>query len=101
MIDNDMLLRIGLALRKRREALKVTQEEFAANNEMDASYYGAVERGRQNLTLLNLMRLARGLQVPLSQIVREAEELDLEQALKEPPNPPRRGRPRGRKSRWQ
>jgi transcriptional regulator with XRE-family HTH domain len=97
---NDVLTRIGLALRKRREGLKLTQEEFAANNGMNSSYYGSIERGRQNLTLLNLTRLADGLNTPLSQILREAEKLDLERALEEPSNPPRRGRPPGKKSRW-
>jgi transcriptional regulator with XRE-family HTH domain len=96
---NDLLLRIGRVIRKHREALKLTQEEFADEHDINRPHYGAIERGKQNLTLLNLARVADGLGRPLSQIMREAEKLDAN-ALMKLPQPPRRGRPPGRKSGW-
>ena len=100
MATNDILLRIGKVVRRHREALKMTQEAFADEHKINLAYYGAIERGKQNLTLLNLARIADGIGKPLSQLFREAEKLD-ENALNEPDNPPRRGRPKGKKSRWQ
>jgi len=97
--SSEILLRIGKVIRRHREALKLTQEEFADEHGINRPHYGAIERGRQNLTLLNLARVADGLGKSLSQLLREAEKLD-EQALKEPPRPPRLGRPPGRKSGW-
>lgn len=96
---SEILLRIGKVIRRHREALKFTQEEFADQNGINRPHYGAIERGKQNLTLLNLARVADGLGKPLSQLLREAEKLDAN-ALKAPPQPPRRGRPPGRKSGW-
>lgn len=100
MTANDMLIRIGKVVRRHREGLKLSQEEFANAHEINRAHYGAIERGTQNLTVLNLVRIAAILEKSLSQLVREAEKLDLERALREPPKPPRRGRPPGRKSRW-
>lgn len=88
-------LRLGLVIRRHREALVLTQEEFADAHGFNVPYYGAVERGVQNLTLLNLARLARGLGVMPSVLLKQAEDLDLARAIQEPPRPPRRGRPKG------
>lgn len=90
-----LLLRVGLVVRRHREALKLTQEEFADMHGINRTYYGAIERGAQNLTLLNLARLAGGLDKSISELMRDAERLDLARAIKEPPRPPRRGRPKG------
>ncbi|MGH8040595.1 MAG: helix-turn-helix domain-containing protein [Rudaea sp.] len=101
MTPNPLLYRIGLVIRRSREALKLSQEEFANEHQINRTHYGAIERGTQNLTILNLSRVAGGLNKSLSQLLREAEKLDLEKASLKPHNPPRRGRPPGRKSRWQ
>ncbi|QBB70170.1 XRE family transcriptional regulator [Pseudolysobacter antarcticus] len=100
MATNDILLRIGKVVRKHREAMKLTQEAFADAHGINRAHYGAIERGKQNLTLLNLVRIATGLNMPLSTILSKAEKLDLVKAMSEPDNPPSRGRPLGRKSQW-
>lgn len=96
MTPDHLLLRVGLVIRRHREDLKLTQEEFADEHDINRTYYGAIERGSQNLTLLNLARLAEGIGLSLSTLFREVELLDLDRAVAEPPRPPRRGRPPGR-----
>ncbi|WP_306581144.1 helix-turn-helix transcriptional regulator [Dokdonella sp.] len=100
MTPDEFLLRIGRVIRRHRETLELTQEEFAEVHEINRAHYSAIERGRQNLTLLNLARIADALRIPLSRLFREAEELDIERAMNEPHQPPRRGRPAGTRSRW-
>lgn len=95
MLPDRLLLRVGLVIRRHRENLKLTQEEFADAHGINRPYYGAVERGTQNLTLLSLARLAAGIGKTLSELFDEVERLDLDHALQLPPRPPRRGRPRG------
>lgn len=80
--------------------MKLTQEAFADAHDINRTYYSAIERGTQNLSLLNLLRLADALGKSLSQLLREVERLDLERAVKQPPRPPSKGRPPGAKSRW-
>lgn len=100
MASRQLLRRLGLVIRRHRERLKLTQETFADDHGINRTYYSAIERGTQNLSILNLARLAAALDKPLSKLLRDAETLDLERALKQPPQPPCRGRPPGRKSRW-
>jgi transcriptional regulator with XRE-family HTH domain len=100
MNSRQLLLRLGLVIRHHREQLKVSQEAFADEHGINSRYYGTIERGAQNISVLNLARIATALGKTPSKLLAEAERLDLEHALKQPANPPRRGRPPGRKSGW-
>jgi len=68
--------RIGDAVRKRREALGISQEGFADKIPMHRTYYGAVERGEKNLQLSTLERVCESLDVPMWEVIREAERVD-------------------------
>jgi transcriptional regulator with XRE-family HTH domain len=65
--------RIGAAIRKRREALKYSQDDFADHVGMHRSYYGALERGKKNLQLSTLERVCEGLDAPMWEVIRDAE----------------------------
>jgi transcriptional regulator with XRE-family HTH domain len=99
MSPDALLLRLGYVIRRHRERLKFSQESFADAIGVHRTYYGNIERSKQNPTLWNLQRIALGLQMSLSEMIAEAEQLDIDRAVREPPNPPRRGRPPGKKSR--
>lgn len=81
-------VRIGLVIRRHREKMKISQERFANEYEIDRTHYSAIERGQQNMTLATLERIAEAFGKVPSQLLREAEKLDLERALKEPHRPP-------------
>ncbi len=55
---------LGGAFRATREDLGQTQESVALDLGIDRSYYGALERGENNMTVKTVMRVARGLGVP-------------------------------------
>ncbi|WP_380020316.1 helix-turn-helix domain-containing protein [Dokdonella ginsengisoli] len=93
------MVRLGYVVRRHRERLQFSQEGFADHIGVHRTYYGNIERSKQNPTLWNLQRIALGLRISLSDLLAEAEALDLERAVREPPAPPRRGRPPGSKSR--
>lgn len=76
----------------------LTQEQFAESIGLTTPYYGRIERGSQNVTLWNFQRVAAGLNAALSALLREAETLDLQKAIRAPHSPPRVGRPKGRRS---
>ena len=67
--------RLGDVIRRRREAAGWTQEGFADEIEMHRAQYGFIERGKTDLRLSSLERVAAGLKVPLSVILREAEDV--------------------------
>ena len=66
--------RLGEVIRRRREAAGWTQEAFADDIEMHRAQYGLIERGKKDLRLSSLERVAAGLKVPLSTILSEAED---------------------------
>ena len=57
----DIRVRFGRAIRKRRKRLGLSQEEFADRCALDRSYMGGIERGERNVSLVNIIRLARAL----------------------------------------
>ncbi len=66
----DVRVRFGKALRKRRHRLGVSQEEFADLCGLDRTYVGGIERGERNVALVNIERLARALKISLSELFR-------------------------------
>ena len=66
--------RLGEVIRRRREAAGWSQEAFADAIGMHRAQYGLIERGKKDLRLSSLERVVAGLRVPLSTILREAED---------------------------
>jgi transcriptional regulator with XRE-family HTH domain len=64
MVERD-LQRFGARVREERERLGLSQEELADRAGLHRTYLGGVERGERNLGLLNVVRIARALDLPL------------------------------------
>lgn len=47
----------------------LSQEHLALECGIDRSYLGGIERGEHNLALINLKKIARGLEIPASQLL--------------------------------
>jgi transcriptional regulator with XRE-family HTH domain len=62
----------GAAMRSLRRERGITQEAFAARAGLDRSYYGAIERGEFNVTLDTLVKIAAGLGLRVSTLLRRA-----------------------------
>lgn len=52
---------LGERVRSRREALGLSQEALAHKSRVHWTFLGQVERGRRNLNLHNLLKIAAGL----------------------------------------
>lgn len=63
MQKNPELAALGEHIRRLRQARGFSQEGFAAAAGLDRAYYGGIERGERNVAALNLMRIARALEV--------------------------------------
>jgi transcriptional regulator with XRE-family HTH domain len=66
------LQRIGTAIRKRRESEGLSQEGYADKIRMHRTYYSAIERGEQNITVETLERICKGLGVKMWEVLRDA-----------------------------
>lgn len=65
----DVRRRVGLNLRRLREASGRSQEEFAFDAGMHRTYVSGIERGVRNPTVTVLEKLAIALKVTLAELV--------------------------------
>ena len=67
-MDN-LLKRFGERLRTVRLRKGHSQEKLAALAGLHRTFVSSVERGERNISLLNIARLARALEIPLSRLM--------------------------------
>lgn len=68
MPSADLLTRLGDRIRTLRKKRGWTQVEFAERVGIDRSFLADMERGKRNVSILNLELIAKGLKVSLSQL---------------------------------
>lgn len=72
----EVISALGRIVRERRKKRLYSQEEFAAVTGVDRAYISNVERGVRNLSITtSLLKIAEGLNVTGSSLLREAEKL--------------------------
>lgn len=64
---------IGEKIRRLRERLKLSQEELSERARINRSYLSHIENGKSVPTIEVAERIARGLGVPLSELLSDAE----------------------------
>jgi transcriptional regulator with XRE-family HTH domain len=63
------LVKIGKKIREIRLSRGFSQENFAAEAQLGRTYYGRVERGEQNISIQNLIKIAFILQVEVGDLI--------------------------------
>jgi transcriptional regulator with XRE-family HTH domain len=69
------LAALGEAFEQLRKERGWTQEKVGSPNHRDHKLAGEVERGRRNAKFLTLVRLARTLDIPLSEVIARSERI--------------------------
>jgi transcriptional regulator with XRE-family HTH domain len=72
---NDLAQHLGVVVRQHRKSAKITQEQLSERADIDVRMVRLVETKGQNLSVNVAERIARGVGIPLSQMIREAEDL--------------------------
>ena len=62
---------LGQAIRARRRALRLTQEQLAERSDLHWTYISGIERGVRNVTIGNLFHIARALNVRVRDLVKD------------------------------
>ena len=63
--------RFGERVRKLRTAQGLSQEAFAQQTGLHRTYIGGIERGERNVSLENIEKIAIGLNLTVSELLRE------------------------------
>jgi transcriptional regulator with XRE-family HTH domain len=64
----DIRARFGTRVRQLRAERGWSKEELADRAELHRTYIGSIERGEQNISLLNIEKLASTFHIPLSEL---------------------------------
>ena len=75
MRSKDFARLFGQAVREHRKAKGLTQEELAEKADIASKMVSLIERFERNPSLNVAESLALGLEIPLSQLVKSAEDL--------------------------
>jgi len=67
------LVRLGTAIRAMRKALGMSQEELALLSGVERGNMGKIERGENNLSVLNLERIAKAVNSTAAEILLKAK----------------------------
>ena len=68
-------VRLAQTVRELRKAAGYSQEAFAARIKVHRTFMGSIERGKPNVSLDTLERIARGLDMKVWELVRVAEDM--------------------------
>ena len=63
------MAKFGARVQKFRKAAGLSQEKLAEHTDVHRTYISGIERGRQNISLITMKKLAKALSVPLEELV--------------------------------
>ncbi|WP_184715274.1 helix-turn-helix transcriptional regulator [Caulobacter sp.] len=70
---DERLYALGQAVAARRRELGLSQEALADASGVNRSHMGEVERGKRNVTTLNVLRLAEALNTTAAELFKKAD----------------------------
>jgi transcriptional regulator with XRE-family HTH domain len=68
-----ILISLGIKVKTLREDLKISQEQLADSCQFDRTYISLIERGKRNISLINLLKLSKGLNITPSKLIEDLE----------------------------
>lgn len=69
-MEKQELVQLGQIIRAKRECQNLTQVDLASKCSVDRNYIGMVERGERNPSYLSLIKIAKGLNIPVYQLIK-------------------------------
>jgi len=69
MSSNSILKDFGVHLKNIRVQKNITQEQLALLCDLDRTYISGIERGKRNLSLINLYKIAESLDIHPSELL--------------------------------
>lgn len=67
-MDKNYLVKFGQRIRELRQKTGLIQEKFALMIGMDRTYFSSVESGKRNISLLNIKKIADGLEITVDKL---------------------------------
>jgi transcriptional regulator with XRE-family HTH domain len=75
MEDTGIISTVAENVRRARKAAGLSQEELALEADVDRTYISQVERGKRNITVVVLSRLARAMRTSAAELVSDTRRI--------------------------
>lgn len=70
----DIQKAFGLRVQQLRKETGMSQEKFALSIDMDRTYLASVEAGKRNISIINIKKIADGLNISISELFGNIEK---------------------------
>ena len=70
----DIQKAFGLRVQQLRKETGMSQEKFALSIDMDRTYLASVEAGKRNISIINIKKIADGLNISISELCGNIEK---------------------------
>ncbi len=68
-MDEQILCNFGLHIKALRKNKSLSQEQLASLSELDRTYISGIERGKRNVSLLNIIKISEALELKASALL--------------------------------
>ncbi len=68
---NETLVKLGSIIKEKRTKAGLSLESFACKIGINKAYYSSIENGMYNLSVLQLKKIATGLDIKISQLLKD------------------------------
>jgi transcriptional regulator with XRE-family HTH domain len=68
-MDEKILFKFGLHIKALRKSKSLSQEQLASLSELDRTYISGIERGKRNVSLLNIIKISEALELEASALL--------------------------------
>jgi len=69
----DIRVKVGSRIREIRDQAGISQKDLAFKSELDRSYIASVENGQRNISIVNLEKISKALDLTLSELFKGLE----------------------------
>lgn len=70
MKDKKILIKFGDNVRKIRKEKNLSQEQLSFKADLHRTYIGMIERAEKNVTLINIEKIAKALEVEITELLK-------------------------------
>lgn len=70
MSKKKILVEFGHKVRESRKGLGISQEELSFKADLHRTYIGMIERAEKNITLINIEKIAKALNIEVSELLK-------------------------------
>ncbi len=68
---SEKLIQLGQIIKKKRQGLLLSQEDFAELVGVHRTYIGMIERAEKNITFLNIEKIAKALNISIGELLKD------------------------------